>query len=776
MKWLSKLRESKRTDISLKIVIGTLLFAYVFSITSFGERNFKTIQLFNYGYFFVYISMILLILFVFIHLFLFHGRLSFSKVSLFIPSFVVFALISTIIYSKNIRGWISLVLLCVTFFIFIYLFRIFDNKFLILSIICASLFAFSLFFLVYHGTKIFHFKAFLIRTERLGSEFDNQNGVAAFAAVTVGLSLYLLLFFKNKLRFLFIISLILSTWVGISTGSRTFLIASYIFGALLFFFFFKKHRVLYVVALILATILGLFLLNTFLDNGLLKAFQTLIGTATKNDGATISRMLYSDYGLLLGSRNILIGYGYNGFNVYSGIGTYAHNNYAEVLCNFGIIGMILFYLPLALLLYRCTRKKRIDKPFIISFVAYYLVVSFSNILYYKKMYFLILALMFYLAFDESPVVTQKYLVPSLQRVLFVCDSMGSGGAEKVISSLSNQMNKNGITVSILGVADYTGHSSFYPLDENVVYIPLTQKNNKKLHPINRVFRIRRMIKVLKPDVVISFLPNANIYAWLSLIGKRIPHVVSERNNPYLDPKEKIIRLLKKISFVFADGCVFQTQDAMNFYCKETQQKSTIIKNPIVLNQTLNCEKTNQIKNSVVLAVGRLIEQKNYKCLLDAFKIFNEKQNHNFILKIYGDGPLKDNLLEYCNNLGIVHKVSFCGKDDFWHQKECNDAMYVLSSDYEGMPNSLAEAMAIGIPSISTDCPTGGPRELIQDGVNGFLCSINNPVEMANKMVCALNYSEVFYKNTRNMINEYSVQNIAIMWINYIKGISKEVYE
>ena len=502
------------------------------------------------------------------------------------------------------------------------------------------------------------------------------------------------------------------------------------------------------------------------------AFKTLFGTAEKADTATIERAVYVDYGFFLGSKNLFIGYGVNGFALYSGVGTYAHSNFAEVLCDFGLFGFLLFYLPLLLILLKSLTNKKIDKAFIISFVAYYVVVSFSNVLYYKKIYYLILALLYYFAYFEPTEIYKNYSAKMLDRILIVCDTMGSGGAEKVIACLSNEFSNSDISVKIIGVADYKKSESFYKLSSNVIYEPLSSKNKQRINSIKRIILLRRSIKKYKPNAIISFLPNANIYAWLSSLGLNIPHIVSERNNPYLDPKGKVIKLLKILAFEFSDGAVFQTHDAMNYYSNRVISKSCIISNPIdtgsISNQMIKKRK------NVVLSVGRLTQQKNIKCLLDAFYIFNKELNFSYLLKIYGDGPLKEELMNYCSKLGMSKYVEFMGKDLDWMSKEYDDSMFVLSSDYEGSPNALAEAMAIGIPSISTDCPTGGPRKLIQDGVNGYLIPTNNPSIMAQKMILLSKQDQnIFFDATRKMIDEYSIEKISKEWIDFVKKIPNE---
>lgn len=388
---------------------------------------------------------------------------------------------------------------------------------------------------------------------------------------------------------------------------------------------------------------------------------------------------------------------------------------------------------------------------------------------------MILAFIFYLAYIENKSFKTIPLVGELKKIVFVCDSMVSGGAEKVIASISREMANLGIKITIVGVADYHKPHSFYELGQDVVYQTIRTKKEKRVSFLKRVFLLKRLLSDLKPDIVISFLPNANVFTWLALIGLQIPHVVSERNNPYIDPKSKLLRVLKRISFLRANGCVFQTNGAKSFYCKAVQNKSIIIKNPIDFDiPFLKCPEQ---RNKTVLAVGRLIEQKNYFCLLEAFAIFNKKNRYEYTLKIYGDGPDKNDLIKRCQNLNLLDYVIFAGEDNNWHDKEKNDAMFILSSNYEGMPNSLAEAMAIGIPSISTDCPTGGSKELIKDGVNGFLVPMNDSQSLAKKMIeLSMMPPNIFWDSNKEMKEEYSTDKITQRWIEYLLSLKRYIYE
>ena len=768
---MSSLRSNKILKTILYWTAIVLTGFYVFCVPSFGESTSFTRYL-------IYFSMIALGVVSVTYCFI-YSDLKLNKICLLIPLFALFAVVGTLLYSHQYRSWLTLVLLAGSFFAFVYAFKVIKDKYLIVSIISAAFFLFSIYFIVYYRNDIINFSSFKSESFRLGTYFDNQNGVAAYAIVGLAAPLYLVLFFKKKIRYAFILPALTSFVVGLTTGSRTFIFALIIVLLVFLFFKFKNHKFIY-----LLVVLGIF--TTFIvlislpfmatmRERLLRAFDTFFGTGTKVDTSAIERTLWMDYGFALGFRRLLFGYGVEGFSIVSGVGTYSHSNFAETICNFGLLGFIIFYAPLVIFLIRAFMSKKVDKAFIITFVTYYLIVGFANVIYYKKIYYLILAFMFYLAFIEVSETRKVPLGIKARRIVFVCDSMKSGGAEKVISTLSNQMCKDGLKVTILGVADLDEPKSFYPLVKGVKYKTLANGSGKRINPFKRVYMLRKALEDLEPDVVISFLPNANIYTHLALKWTNIPHVVSERNNPYIDPRGKLTRILKKIAFKGADGAVFQTNDAMNFYDKKVQEKGTIIKNPIILSSERPLD--NPSRNKTILAVGRLTKQKNYHNLLDAFMQFNNKKNNAYELKIYGSGPLKEELYDYSTKLGIVNNVAFMGNDATWHGKEYNDAMFILSSDYEGMPNSLAEAMALGIPSISTDCPTGGSRELIEDGTNGFLVPVNDPTALASKMLeINSQTTDYFFLNTRTMVKDYSPETIANKWIEYINNLSKEVYE
>jgi len=147
------------------------------------------------------------------------------------------------------------------------------------------------------------------------------------------------------------------------------------------------------------------------------------------------------------------------------------------------------------------------------------------------------------------------------------------------------------------------------------------------------------------------------------------------------------------------------------------------------------------KKDKIISVGRLVEQKNYFLLIDAFEMFLEK-NPSFILKIYGEGVLYKELLHYIEQKGLLTKIQLCGHNLTWHSDEQDSKLYALSSKYEGMPNGLAEALCLGITSVSTDIPIGGPKQLKKHFRNLFLCSSMDAADFAQTMEEAIHMKDL----------------------------------
>lgn len=363
--------------------------------------------------------------------------------------------------------------------------------------------------------------------------------------------------------------------------------------------------------------------------------------------------------------------------------------------------------------------------------------------------------------------------------MFFTLSLQGGGAERVIASLSNEMAKKN-EVIIVTVHNSKDH---YELDKSIKRICLDKKlrNDKsriknKLQKISprRVKELASIIGGESPDIVIAFLPLPSLYIMMtkhfSKKVRRIPVILSERADPKREYHNIIIFTIMKKLFKYADGFVFQTEEAEHFYSGIINCKTEVIANPI--NESFLNHKLPAIRRKVVVSCGRLEEQKNYKLLISSFaKVVEDYPDYS--LEIYGEGSKKDELIEYAEELGVGNKVHIMGRVKEIVDKIIDAGLFVLSSDYEGMPNALMEAMALGIPCISTDCPVGGPKALIKNGHNGILVDVGNEEELSNKMVEIISNTRIAIKLSRNEIDsvkEYSVEKIAAKWKAFVQSV------
>lgn len=312
------------------------------------------------------------------------------------------------------------------------------------------------------------------------------------------------------------------------------------------------------------------------------------------------------------------------------------------------------------------------------------------------------------------------------KLTFFLGGLLGGGAERVVCNLANYLVANGQEVDIMTMGD----DSNYGLDERVHRITLLFKHERRNAVLNSIKRFIRLLSYLKNkrDAFIVMLPATTILLLrLSrLVKGKI--IASERSYPtnYSVKEQRQLRKLAKR----ADAWVFQTETTKSWYLPYLAGTQTvIIPNPIndSFLRPVYCGK----RRKEIVTAGRLTQVKNHALLIDAFARIANKHS-DVTLKIYGDGSLLDALKELAESLGVGNRVLFPGFG-VWGEESIDSAMFVLSSNLEGMPNALMEAMAMGLPCISTDCDGGGARFLIEDGINGLLVPKNDDEAMALAM-------------------------------------------
>lgn len=357
----------------------------------------------------------------------------------------------------------------------------------------------------------------------------------------------------------------------------------------------------------------------------------------------------------------------------------------------------------------------------------------------------------------------------IKKVMFIVSSLTSGGAERVISELSNNFSERGIEVSILLISH---NAVAYDLNPNIKLILLKKKMEGVkglLAVVRRCVLIKRYVKRLNPDIVFSFLSIVNIYTCISLGWSHNKLIVSERNDPERDPTSVMKRKVRNYVYNYADGYVFQTELAKNYFPTCIQEKSVVIPNPLKNGLP---EASISEREKRIVAIGRLEEQKNYSLLIRAFAELN-KDYPDHTLDIFGEGSQRESLEMLAKELGLLPHVNFRGVVRNVHEIIKGASMFVLTSDYEGMPNALMEAMAIGLPCVSSDCPCGGPAALINDSENGMLFPVGDQTALYACMKEILDDRYLLEKLSKNAVgikDTHQLSLIADQWLSFAEEI------
>lgn len=347
----------------------------------------------------------------------------------------------------------------------------------------------------------------------------------------------------------------------------------------------------------------------------------------------------------------------------------------------------------------------------------------------------------------------------MNKICVFIPSLEYGGAERVASYIANYLGDKNYEVTL-----FTTRKSEkeYILSDNVHRIISNNKNE-----------IYRILKELKPEIAIVVFAPQIISLYRILKKLRIKWITSERNDPNNFAGKRITKICYQYLLTKADGVVFQTSQAKNYYKGRIRGYEKIIYNPLDL--TKFPDSVSGMKRNVIINVGRLHPQKNQKLLIKAFKSIYER-HPDYKLEIYGEGELRATLQTQIDSLDLSSVVKLMGSRADVLDCVKSGNIFVLTSNFEGMPNALIEAMALGIPVISTDCPCGGPRELIRDHKNGTLVPIedeNNLVSAIEELIISSELREQYSKEEVKIKELLNMDKIMSEWEGMIKDILGE---
>lgn len=355
-----------------------------------------------------------------------------------------------------------------------------------------------------------------------------------------------------------------------------------------------------------------------------------------------------------------------------------------------------------------------------------------------------------------------------KKVLLYIDSMQRGGAQRVMSVLSGCLCSKGVeTVLVNDIVPVDGIAE-YSIDSKIKRLFLDEgiKQGKKSN-LARIKKLRKIVKNEEPDVILSFLGPPNIRMLVATAGLPCKKYVSVRNDPYKEYGGGIKRLIAGLLFHLSNGCVFQTEMAAQYFPLRVQKKSRVILNPV--DETFFSEKWEGSENSII-CVGRLYPQKNHELLLRAFQYIHQAIP-SIKLKICGKGTEELKLRNLAENLGVANSVDFLGEISNVKREIVKSKCFVLSSNYEGLPNALMEAMAVGAPVVSTDCPCGGPRMLITNRINGVLVPCGDEHALANAVLEILSNEKIrrdYSEAAREYAQEFETGKVMKEWLDFLK--------
>ena len=364
------------------------------------------------------------------------------------------------------------------------------------------------------------------------------------------------------------------------------------------------------------------------------------------------------------------------------------------------------------------------------------------------------------------------------KIVFHLNCLEQGGAERVVTNLSAQFAEEGYEVIV--ATEWQAENEF-TLHENVrrVHVGLSEADESKSRIAKYFIRIRNlraMLKQEKPDLLIAFAHKANYRSLMATLGTRFPVLISVRTDPVGHYDSLSDKILIPWLFPRAAGCVFQTEGQRDFFPEYLQKKSRIILNPV--NPKYIGRASVSQRNKTISHVSRLVDFKNQPMLLRAFAKVHQ-QYPDYELKLYGgdsfDGT-KEILEDIIKELSLETCVTLMGACDQLPEQIEHTAFFAFTSDWEGLPNALMEAMALGLPVIATDCPCGGPRTLIRHGDNGHLIPIKEEAALVQAMCYLIehpDYANRMGEEARKLGNLANAHSIYLQWKDYIHEICKK---
>lgn len=361
-----------------------------------------------------------------------------------------------------------------------------------------------------------------------------------------------------------------------------------------------------------------------------------------------------------------------------------------------------------------------------------------------------------------------------ETVMFVLQKLSGGGAERVASVLASELAAQGLEVSVLAYFPTAGE---YPVSDGAkkIYLTKSQAEYDRLTMAAKLVKIRRLIGDNQVRYAVPFLFFVGMHVQAACLGMKVRVVQTVRNDPRSEPGSRLLRGLRNLTCLLMWRGFVQNERQLAYFPRIIRKKMAVLPNPVDGRfEEVSRERRAAGGRKVILAVGRLERQKNFELLIEAAARLAEKRS-DFAVRIWGEGELFEPLNALICERGIAGICKLCGRSPDMVPVYSEADIFVLTSHYEGMPNALMEAMASGLTCIAADCPTG-PRELITDGVNGYLIPVNDTDALVRGLERCLDGAEELGRAAREtIIPRYSQSAVAKEFITKVLLLNREIH-
>lgn len=361
----------------------------------------------------------------------------------------------------------------------------------------------------------------------------------------------------------------------------------------------------------------------------------------------------------------------------------------------------------------------------------------------------------------------------VQRLVFVLPNVLGGGAARVATILCDEWAMSGLEVHLVTFEE-PGTQALYPLKERIVRhqigLSLSPRSAAGFIRNNaaRVWRVRKVLRQVRPTAVVSFLLEANSVAVIAALGLGVPVMISERNHPAHDRISGAREVLRRLIYTKATRLCVQTEDIRTWFSDNLGIDAVVIPNPVPPSVFKNTDRGFGVRRTAV-SLGRLEQQKGHDRLIDAFATIADRAPEWDVV-IYGQGALRDSLRQQIQRLGLEGRVLLAGETRTPADVLSRSDLYVHPARYEGAPNAVLEAMSEGLCVVAVDSP-GAIGEILQGGEVGLLVPNGDVMALGHAMLTSMQDADLrmrYGAKARRAIDFYSPTTVARQWIREIE--------